>query len=70
VSGVTRPTGARLDQAQLSWQNGQIGNKMAGAVAKGDAHKDDLAKLTSGADQLAGGLAQLDTTLRPAIATL
>src|SRR5690625_4416032 len=26
VSGVTRPTGARLEQAQLSWQNGQIGD--------------------------------------------
>ena len=24
VSGVTRPTGERLDQAQLAWQNGQI----------------------------------------------
>jgi uncharacterized membrane protein YdfJ with MMPL/SSD domain len=46
VSGVTRPTGNRLDQAQLSWQNGQIGDKMAGAVADGEAHKDDLAKLT------------------------
>lgn len=70
VSGVTRPTGARLDQAQLSWQNGEIGDKMAGAVAKGDAHKDDLAKLTHGADQLAGGLAQLDTTLRTALTPL
>ncbi len=30
VSGVTRPTGTRLDQAQLAWQNGQIGDKMAG----------------------------------------
>ncbi|PBA33812.1 MULTISPECIES: RND family transporter [Mycobacterium] len=70
VSGVTRPTGARLDQAQLSWQNGQIGNKMAGAVADGDAHKADLAKLTGGADQLAGGLAQLDTTLRTALTPL
>jgi RND superfamily putative drug exporter len=63
VSGVTRPTGARLDQAQLGWQNGQIGDKMAGAVANGDAHKDDLGKLTNGADRLADGLAQLDTTL-------
>ncbi|ETA91825.1 RND family transporter [Mycobacterium intracellulare] len=70
VSGVTRPTGARLDQAQLSWQNGQIGTKMADAVAKGDAHKTDLTKLTGGADQLAGGLAQLDTTLRAALTPL
>lgn len=70
VSGVTRPTGARLDQAQISWQNGQIGNKMADAVAKGDAHKADLTKLTGGADQLAGGLDQLDTTLRTALTPL
>ncbi|OBG89900.1 MULTISPECIES: RND family transporter [unclassified Mycobacterium] len=70
VSGVTRPAGARLDQAQLSWQNGQIGNKMASAAADGNARKDDLAKLTSGADQLAAGLAKLDTTLRSALTPL
>jgi RND superfamily putative drug exporter len=70
VSGVTRPTGDRLDQAELAWQNGQIGDKMAGAVADGNARKDDLAKLTNGADQLAGGLAQLDTTLRTALTPL
>lgn len=70
VSGVTRPTGARLEQAQLGWQNGQIGDKMAGAVHDGNARKDDLAKLTGGADQLAGGLAQLDTTLRTALTPL
>lgn len=70
VSGVTRPTGSRLEQAQLSWQNGQIGDKMAGAVAEGQAHKDDLAKLTNGADQLAAALGQLDTTLRRALTPL
>ncbi|KMO70989.1 RND family transporter [Mycolicibacterium chlorophenolicum] len=67
VAGVTRPTGRRLDQAQLSWQNGRIGDKMAAAVADGRAHEDDLARLTSGADQLAAGLGQLDTTLRRAL---
>lgn len=70
VSGVTRPAGARLDEAQLSWQNGQIGDKMADAVADGNTRKDDLAKLTNGADQLAGGLAKLDTTLRTALTPL
>ncbi|CAN5735161.1 MMPL family transporter [soil metagenome] len=70
VFGVTRPAGARLDQAQLSWQNGQIGDKMAGAVSDGNARKDDLGKLTNGADQLAGGLAKLDTTLRSALTPL
>ncbi|CQD07741.1 MMPL domain-containing protein [Mycobacterium europaeum] len=70
VAGVTRPTGNRLDQAQLSWQNGQIGDKMANAVADGQAHRDDLDKLTNGADQLAAGLGRLDTTLRRALAPL
>ena len=70
VSGVTRPAGARLEQAQLSWQNGQIGDKMAGAAADGNARIGDLTKLTNGADQLAGGLAQLDSTLRVALGPL
>ncbi len=70
VSGVTRPTGERLDQAELAWQNGQIGDKMAGAVAEGNSRKDDLAKLTGGADQLADGLAQLDSTVRTALTPL
>ncbi|WP_448405217.1 MMPL/RND family transporter [Mycolicibacterium sp. XJ647] len=70
ISGVTRPAGQRLEQAQLSWQNGEIGNKMADEAAEGNARKDDLAKLTSGADQLAAGLAQLDRTLRTALGPL
>jgi RND superfamily putative drug exporter len=70
VFGVTRPAGERLDQARLSWQNGQIGDKMASAVADGNAKKADLAKLTAGADLLAHGLAQLDTMLRTALTPL
>ncbi|MCT7365092.1 MAG: MMPL family transporter [Mycolicibacterium sp.] len=70
VSGVTRPAGTRLEQAQLSWQNGQIGDKMATAAADGNARKTDLAQLTGGADQLANGLAQLDRTLRTALTPL
>lgn len=70
VSGVTRPTGERLDEARLSWQNGQLGDKMGKAVADGQAHRDDLTKLTNGADQLADGLGRLDTTLRRALTPL
>jgi RND superfamily putative drug exporter len=70
VSGVTRPAGTRLDQAQLSWQNGQIGDKMADAVADGNSRRADLNALTSGADQLADGLAQLDSTVKTATAPL
>jgi putative drug exporter of the RND superfamily len=66
VSGVTRPAGVRLEQAQLGWQNGQIGDKMAGAVSDGNARKDDLAKLTGGADQLAATvLHMLGSSRRP-----
>jgi RND superfamily putative drug exporter len=70
IAGVTRPTGKRLDQAQLSWQNGQIGDKLADAVADGDARKGELARLTDGADQLADGLTQLDIRMRSALAPL
>ncbi|MGK2882416.1 MAG: MMPL family transporter [Mycobacterium sp.] len=70
VSGVTRPAGARLDQAQIGWQNGQIGEKMAGAVADGNARKDDLAQLTDGADKLADGLAQLAIAVQAALTPL
>lgn len=38
----------------MSWQNSQIGYTMAGAVAAGNDRKDDLAKLTNGADHLGG----------------
>ena len=64
VIGVTRPTGDKLEQAELSWQNGQIGDQVAGAVADGQQRKGDLEQLRSGANQLADGLAQLDTQLR------
>ncbi|WP_230987647.1 MULTISPECIES: MMPL family transporter [Mycobacteriaceae] len=70
VVGITRPTGTRLEQAQLSWQNRQIGDKMADAVSDGDARKGDLAQLTDGADQLAGGLAQLDAALHAILTPL
>ena len=67
VVGVTRPTGKRLQQAELAWQNGQIGDKLGGAVLDGESHKDQLTQLTDGADQLADGLTQLDTGVRKAL---
>ena len=70
VSGITRPDGKRLEQAELSWQNGQIGDKMAGAAAQGQAHRGDLDRLADGADQLADGLGQLDTALRESLSPL
>jgi RND superfamily putative drug exporter len=54
----------------LSWQNGQIGDKLAQSVADGEAHKGDLTRLTDGADQLADGLTQLDRSVRSALVPL
>ncbi|CAM3302500.1 hypothetical protein AXK57_17990 [Tsukamurella pulmonis] len=64
VVGVTRPTGSRLEQAQLSWQNGQIGDRLAAAVSDGRSRTGDLFQLRDGADQLATGLATLDSQIR------
>ena len=70
VVGVTRPTGAKLDQAKLSFQNGQIGDRVSGAVREGQARQGDLDQLRSGANQLADGLGQLDTQIRTNLAPL
>lgn len=67
VVGVTRPTGHRLQQAELAWQNGQIGEKLGRAALDGEGRKDQLKQLTEGADQLADGLTQLDTRVRTAL---
>ena len=64
VIGVTRPTGSRLEQAQLSWQNGQIGDRLSSTVSDGRSRTGDLFQLRDGADQLATGLATLDTQIR------
>ncbi|GED96040.1 MMPL/RND family transporter [Gordonia crocea] len=71
VVGVTRPTGERLTQARLSWQNGEIGKRLGTAVAEGEARKSDLELLRSGSRQLAAALSELrrrvDTELAPLI---
>ncbi|MBY4576117.1 hypothetical protein ACN94_21540, partial [Gordonia paraffinivorans] len=70
VIGVTRPTGDKLEQAELSWQNGQIGDRLAGAVDDGQNRRGDLEQLRTGAFQLADGLTQLDTQVRTNLAPL
>lgn len=57
VRGVTRPTGVPLEQATLSYQAGEIGNKLADATAKINASTDARAALTGGAEKLADSLA-------------
>lgn len=67
VVGVTRPTGRRLEQAELSWQNGQIGEKLTDATVNAEGRKGQLKQLTDGADRLADGLTQLDTSIQSAL---
>ena len=51
VRGVTRPTGVPLEQATLSFQAGEIGNKLAEATSKITDSTDERAALTGGADK-------------------
>jgi RND superfamily putative drug exporter len=56
VTGITRPTGESLEQATLSYQAGEVGNKMGeGSKLIGD-RTGDLNKLAAGADTLADTL--------------
>ena len=63
VRGVTRPTGAPLEQATLSYQAGEIGNKLADASSKIAATTDARQALTGGAGQLADSLAAVRSQL-------
>jgi RND superfamily putative drug exporter len=63
VRGVTRPTGAPLEQATLSYQAGEIGNKLADATSKITDSTDARAELTGGADKLADSLSTVRSQL-------
>ncbi|MCU1694616.1 MAG: rane protein [Mycobacterium sp.] len=63
VRGVTRPTGAPLEQATLSYQAGEIGNKLADATSKITDSTDARAALTGGADKLADSLSTVRSQL-------
>jgi RND superfamily putative drug exporter len=70
VRGVTRPTGAPLEQATLSFQAGEIGNKLAEATSKITDSTDERAALTGGADKLADSLATVRSQLTRSISML
>jgi RND superfamily putative drug exporter len=63
VQGVTRPTGAPLEQATLSYQAGEIGNNLADASSKIAASTDARAALTGGANKLADSLGTVRSQL-------
>jgi putative drug exporter of the RND superfamily len=70
VRGVTRPTGAPLEQATLSFQAGEIGNKLAEATSKITDSTDERAALTGGADKLADSLATVRSQLTRSMSML
>jgi RND superfamily putative drug exporter len=70
VRGVTRPTGAPLEQATLSFQAGEIGDKLAQASSKIAESTDARGQLTGGASQLADSLAAVRGQLTQATGVL
>jgi RND superfamily putative drug exporter len=70
VRGVTRPTGEPLEQATLSYQAGEIGNKLAEASSRIADSTDERASLTGGADKLADSLASVRSQLTQATGVL
>ena len=70
VRGVTRPTGAPLEQATLSFQAGEIGNKLAEATNKINGSVDQRQALVGGAGKLADSLATVRTQLAKTMGTI
>ena len=67
VRGVTRPTGESLEQARLSHQAGEVGQRLGDASKLIDAHEGDLDTLTNGADTLAKSLADVRAQVGQAV---
>jgi len=70
VRGLTRPNGERLEQMKLSWQAGEVGDKLDEASGQIANHGDDLDKLVNGSNQLADALAQLRDEVTGAVSSL
>ncbi len=67
VRGITRPTGESLEQARLSWQAGQVGDKIGAGSRQIIDHTGDLDKLAGGANELAGRLGDVRTQVNQAV---
>ena len=70
VRGITRPTGISLEQARLSWQAGEVGNKIGGASDLIKDHTGDLDLLASGSGALADSLGDVRGQVTQAIAAV
>ena len=70
VRGITRPTGATLDQAKLSFQAGEIGKPLNQAAGVINSNTSSLDLLVYGADQVATALAAVRAQFGPTAAAL
>jgi RND superfamily putative drug exporter len=70
VRGLTRPNGEPLEQTKVSFQAGEVGNKLDEASDQIVNHGGDLDKLVNGANQLADALAQIRTQVTGAVSSL
>ncbi|WP_082958284.1 RND family transporter [Mycobacterium alsense] len=70
VRGLTRPNGEPLEQTKVSYQAGEVGNKLADGSNQIQTHGNDLDRLVNGSNQLADALAQLRDQVTGAVSSL
>jgi putative drug exporter of the RND superfamily len=77
VRGLTRPNGEPLEQTKISFQAGEVGNKLDDGSRQITEHGSDLDRLVNGSNQLADALGMLRdqvsgavTSLGPAVSAL
>ena len=70
VRGLTRPNGEPLEQTKISFQAGEVGNKLADGSTQIQTHGNDLDRLVNGSNQLADALAQLRDQVTGAVSSL
>jgi putative drug exporter of the RND superfamily len=70
VRGITRPTGESLEQAKLSYQAGQVGNKLSDASTQISSRGADLDELAHGSRALADNLGDIRGGVRQAMGVL
>ena len=70
VRGITRPTGQSLEQARLSYQAGEVGNRIGEASGLIKDRTDELDRLATGSDTVANGLRDANDQISQAIGTV
>ena len=70
VRGITRPTGATLEQAKMSFQAGEVGKPLNQAAGVINNNTSSLDLLVYGADQVATALAAVRAQFGPTAAAL